>query len=143
MVAVMASAAHANDLVYRYRVQAELPVLRNYDNQPYWRALAECAGIYGVLSNRYEAAGMDRPALTAKDRGVSFLRAADERLQTDRGVGREEARSLTVPAVDAGRQSAGALLRTPPERGYSHEQIIDAMCSQLTDRHAEAARAAR
>jgi hypothetical protein len=140
-----ASAGAGSDLMYHHRPASELPVLKAYHQQPYWRALAECAGIHGELANRYDAAGRADLARAAKDRGVGFLRAANRQLMSDRGLEESAALSLTAPMVDAGRGSGQSLLKTPTASvtAYSHEQIIDAMCSQLADRHARATRGAR
>ena len=145
VVAVPASAGAGSDLMYHHRPAQELPVLRAYHQQPYWRALAECAGIHGELANRYDAAGRGDAARAAKDRGVGFLRAANAQLMSDRGLDESAALSLTAPVVDAGRVSGQSILKasTASVSAYSHEQIIDAMCSQLADRHARATGGAR
>ena len=135
--------AYADDLIYSYRVNQEIAPLKGYDAQPYWRILAECSGVHGVLANRYQARGLEREAVIAKDRGVVFLRGALQQLKLDRGLPQSEALALATPAVDAGREQGAELLKRPSASGYSHEQLIDVLCTQVAERHVRAARHAR
>ena len=128
-----------SDLLYTYRA-VEIASLKGYDNQPYWRVLAQCAGVHGALANRYEAAGRSAEHQSAKARGVQFARTAIERVRIDRGVSEEEARRLAAAEVDVGRDAGRALLSRPPASGYSHEQLVDVLCTQVSERHDKAAR---
>jgi hypothetical protein len=147
---LLACAAHGTatagqDAVYHYRPAKELPTLRAYHQQPYWRGLAECAGMHSVLMRRFETAGEGGAASASRERSVRLLRQANERLRADRGLSEREALDLTAPVVDAGRGSAELLFRTPPPwaGAYSTEQIVDSMCAQLADRDLQAPRNTR
>lgn len=117
-----------------------MPVLKGYDNQPYWRVLAQCAGVHGALANRYEDTGRAQDYQAAKTRGVVFVNAATRRLGADRGLSEADARRLVAEEVDVGRDAGKTLLTGRPASGYSHEQLIDALCTQVSDRHDKAAR---
>lgn len=131
--AVPASAA---DLLYLRR-PADLDVLARYHQQPYWRALGACAGMHGAMVNRYEAEGRVAEGTQAKAQGLSFMRAALRQARADRGLGASEAIDIVTPAVEEGRMLGSALLRRRPG-GYTPEQVVDAMCSQVSARHARA-----
>ena len=145
-LAMLAAAppAAADDLIYRYRPSQHLSVLKAYSQQPYWHMLAECAGIYGALVNRYQATGQPGRADAAKAEGVSFLNLATSRLARDRGIARDEALKLAATKVEAGRASAEQMLSEKlRDRQVSHEQVIELFCSQISDAHASAERFAR
>jgi hypothetical protein len=141
--AALASPAMAqDDLLYTYR-KVEVGPLKGYDNQPYWRVLAQCAGVHGALANRYEDAGRAADYAAAKARGVWFMRAATSRLQADRGASAEDAHRLAAAEVDVGRDAGRVMLSERPASGYTQEQLIDVLCTQVGERHEKAARARR
>jgi hypothetical protein len=131
-----------SDLLYTYR-PVELASLKGYHNQPYWVVLAQCAGVHGALVHRYEGAGRAIDHQSAKARGVQFARLAIQRIRADRGVSEEEARRLVAAEADVGRDAGRVLLSKRPESGYSHEQLIDVLCTQVGERHERAARGRR
>ena len=131
--------AQAGDLIYTYR-PAEIAPLKGYDGQPYWRLLAQCAGVHGAFANRYGASGQTKEQKASMAHGVAFLRMAETQIRRDRGLAETEVRSLTIAAVDEGRDGAEALLAAPTASGYSHAQLADAFCSQITNSHKRAAR---
>jgi hypothetical protein len=140
----VASPAAAGDALYHYRPAEELPVLRSYHRQPYWRALAECAGIHGVMMDRFQAVGQVQAADVSRQYAVSMLHRANQRLQADRGLTDKEALALTAPMVEAGRGSGEALLGADRSgRPHSPEQIAVGMCGQLADRDAQLSRTSR
>ena len=134
-----AGPAAAADLAFKYRTQ-HVEALRGYHNQPYWKVLAECAGIYGSLVGRYEAAGDAPRAQAARRQGVGFANAAMARLRADRGVGPGEALDLIRDEVETGRASSLALLGSGSVQGLRHEQVLDLFCTQVDEAHARAAR---
>ena len=133
------SNAQTGDLSYNYR-PAEIAPLKGYDGQPYWRLLAQCAGVHGTFANRYGAAGQQREAERSKTRGVEFLRLAEAQLRRDRGLAEPEIRLLSVAAVEQGRDGAEAMLAAPTASGYTHAQLADLFCNQISQRHKRAAR---
>ena len=132
------------DAIYHHRPASELPVLRLYHRQPYWRGLAECAGIHGVLMDRFQAAGQVQAADVSRRSAILMLQKANARLRLDRVLDEREALAVSSPAVEAGRASGEALLQ-PRRAGqaFSPEQVALAMCGQLADRDAEFSRAGR
>jgi hypothetical protein len=136
---MFSSAAEAADLLYTYR-PVEVAPLKGYEGQPYWRVLAECAGIHGALANSYQRSARQSDFQAAKARGVHFLQTANQQVRRDRGVTEAEARALTTEAVDAGRAAGAAFLSMRPASSYSHEQLIDLLCTQVSERHARALR---
>ena len=136
---LVAGPAAANDLIYRHRPMQHLSVLKGYNNQPYWRVLSECAGIYGGLANHYQTSG-DRRLDAAKSHGVRFLNAATWRLQRDRGLNPQQALDLAREPVETGRVTVSQLLGQESPRDRSHEQMIEMFCSQVMDAHDSALR---
>lgn len=132
--AVPASAA---DLLYLRR-PAEVEVLARYHQQPYWRVLAACAGMHGAMVTRYRAEGRAAESAQAKAVGLNFMRAALRQARSDRGIEQSAAIDLVTPAVNEGRVLGTALLQRRPG-GYTPEQVVDAMCTQASERHARAA----
>ena len=129
-VLMAAQPAAAADMLYRYK-PTQLSTLRGFNHQPYWALLAECAGIYGSLTNRLQDQG-DPRADAAKAQGVAFFNLANARLTQDRGLTSEQARPLLVERVDAGRASGMQMLSEPPyDRTVNNEQVIDLFCSQV------------
>ena len=141
--ALGAGPASADDLMFRYQPMKHINVLKAYGGTPYWGVLAECAGVYGALVNRYETTGQGALAGAAKAEGVRFLNTATARLQMDRGLAPGEALELTKERVEIGRQSGQQMLSEPPARGLRHEQVIEMFCSQVDQAHRSAARFAR
>ena len=129
----------AGDLLYTYK-PAEIRPLKSYNNQPYWRLLAQCAGLHGALANRYQAAARDADHRAAVSRGVLFLRTAMQRISADRGLPSDAARVLAAEEVEAGRVAGVELLSGRPASGYSHEQLFDLLCTQVATRHEAALR---
>ena len=137
VAAVGATPALSADLTFRYRPD-NAAALRDYDNQPYWRLLSECGGVYGSLSNRYTAAGDAAAAQTAKDQGVRYAQAAMRQLSTDRGVTSSQALDMLTADIGAGRSSGDRLLsRSTGFRG-GHEQLADLFCGQVEQGHRSA-----
>ena len=141
LIAVLAAAspASAADMLYRYK-PSQLSTLRGYNNQPYWAMLAECAGVYGSLTNRFQDTG-DARAGAAKAKGVEFFNLASERITRDRGVSSREAMPLLAARVDAGRAMGAQMLSEKPrDNVVSHEQLIDLFCTQVHGAYASALR---
>lgn len=135
--------AAADDLIYRYS-PFQLEALKAYNRQPYWRPLAECAGIYGALVNHHQTAGRDAAAATARAEGVRFLTVARDRLTSDRGLKPKEATRLTLESVETGRNAGETLLMAKPVvGGVGREQLIELFCSQVDDAHRSALRFTR
>jgi hypothetical protein len=144
LLAAAGPALAGQDAIYHYRPAQELPVLRSYHQQPYWRALAECSGIHGVLMDRLQAGGRTEAANVSRQRAVAMLQRANARLVIDRGVSEAEALTLTTPMVTAGRGSGETLLGMRQSgRTHSPEQLAVSACAQLADRDAEASRRGR
>ena len=139
VLVVAATPAASADLAFKFKPR-NVAALRAYNDRPYYRMLGECAGIYGSLVGRYEAAGARTRADAAKAQGVAFARAATARLRADRGIGDQAALALIREDVESGRASGEALFRQPPPRGLRHEQVLDLFCSQVEEAHASAAR---
>jgi hypothetical protein len=137
VVTAASPAAWSADLLYRYK-PADAQTLSRFDGQPYWRVLATCAGLHGVLSNRAQTGGREADAAAARARGVAFLSAARIQAGADRALTSQAALDLITPAVQEGREQ-GAALVTRPGGGYTPEQVIDAMCAQVSAQHATAA----
>lgn len=136
------SAAVAEDLLYKYKI-TDLAALKGYNRKPYWRVLAECAGLHGALSNKLQSDGHSQGAAISKARGVALLRTSMERLRADRGLAEPEALKLTGEAVDAGREAGVQMVSEPTASGFSHTQLVDLVCTQVEERHARAARFVR
>jgi len=131
--------AVAEDLVYVYRNKHVAP-LRQYNRQPYSKLLAECAGTYGSLVARYEAAGQTARADAAKAQGIAFANKAAAQLAQDRGLNQKDALQLIAADVETGRAAGEGLFRQPPPRDLSHEQVLDLFCSQIDEAYASAKR---
>jgi hypothetical protein len=138
----VAAPAAAADLVFVYR-NKHVDSLKSYNRTPYYKMLAECAGGYGSLVARYDAAGDSGRAAAAKAQGVAFANKATARLSADRGIGERDALELIRADVEAGRAAGEGLFREPANRHLSHEQVLDLFCSQVQDAHDSAARFAR
>ena len=70
--AAASPAASADDLRYRH-AEADGPLLRNFDNEPYWTLLTRCAGLQGAMSRQAETLGMKRRATPLVARGGGFF----------------------------------------------------------------------
>lgn len=128
----------AQDLLYRHR-PVEVQALARYGEQPYWRVLAICAGMHGALVNQYEAQARPAEGSAAKARALAFMGSALRQAQADRGLDRSGALDLVTPAVNEGRVLGSALLQRRTN-GYTAEQLVDVMCTQVSERHAQATR---
>ena len=136
LIVGLTSPVAAADLVYKRR-PAEFDVLARYDGQPYWRVLATCAGMHGAMANAYNQQGRAADGSQAKRHGLAFAQSALRRLQADRGLERAPALDLVTPAVNEGRMIGSTLLQRRSGR-FTPEQVVDATCTQASERHEQA-----
>lgn len=130
------SSAWSADLLYRHR-PADVELLKPFDGQPYWRVLATCAGLHGAVSNQAEADGRAALAAASRARGVAYTSAARAQAGADRSLEASAALDLITPAVQDGRRQGAALIGSRTG-GYAPEQVVDAMCAQVSAQHAAA-----
>lgn len=78
--------------------------------KPLWALNAQCAGVFGAAYQRTLALKGMRRAEADKRTGVGLLNTALSRLQSDRGIAREQAVELVKVEVEAGRAKARQFL---------------------------------
>lgn len=124
-----ASSAQADDRTFA-RTQASL-LTEDYVGQPLWSLLASCAGAKGAahayFTRRARAAEADRSAAE----GARYLELAVARLVADRGLAREAALDVTLPAVEIGRANGVDALAYPGNHQGLKWRAVNTACEEI------------
>ncbi len=127
-----AAGSASRDLVYR----GDSLLTENMREKPYWVLQAHCSGLFGATSNYMAANGETQEADAAKARGVSFFRAAVDRLMHDRKVARDVAIASVAKVVDKGRAEGDAALNQNGVRSGSQWNILRSACLDMDETYA-------
>ena len=102
-----------------------------YVGQPLWSLLAGCAGANGA-AHAYHAQRASQPrAEAAKAAGARYLNLAVDRLVADRGLAREAALEMTLPALEAGRLEGAKALAYPRKHEGLRWLSLKTSCEEI------------
>ena len=104
-----------------------------YAGQPLWSLLASCAGAYGAAHAYYTRRERLPDAEQSKAAGAQFLELAVGRLMTDRGIDRDAALTVTLPAVEAGRANGVDALAYPGKHEGLKWRALDTSCDEIAE----------
>ncbi|HEY0053090.1 MAG TPA: hypothetical protein VGB49_06730 [Caulobacteraceae bacterium] len=129
--------AAAADLIFRPNRQQAEGLLGASAGKAYWVMLAECAGFYGALANREDAAGRPAEADGLKATGVGFWTDAVTRLRADRSLDAAAAAALAEPYVARARTLGEQALQRPvPPSSLQPATAMQSTCTDLRSAYA-------
>lgn len=103
LVAALALAGEAAAADQLFRKTDATPLTDTVIGQPFWTLQAQCAGLFGAMSNYQSQNGRPAEAERSKQIAVGFMTDALTRLQADRGIDRKAAMAIALPQLDVGR----------------------------------------
>ena len=128
--ALLAAPVMAADLTFAKKDSS--PVTEHAIGQPYWMLQAQCAGLFGSMSNFQSARGRTGDADQAKSLGVSFMHDSMARLERDRGLDEHAALAAAGQQVNVGRAHAQQIIALGVD-DHSQWNVERSFCLDVND----------
>ncbi len=129
-VAAIAAPAFAGDLTFSSRDAN--PITNHAVGQPYWVLQAQCAGLFGSMSNYQASRGRAAEAEQAKAQGVAFMKDSLARLRVDRGLEGDNAMAAAGAQVNVGRAHAQQIIAMGTD-DHSQWNVERSFCLDVND----------
>lgn len=133
LVAALACAGQAAAADQLFRKADATPLTDTVIGQPFWVLQAQCAGLFGSMSNFQTLRGKPAEAERAKTMAVGFMNDALDRLQADRGIDRKAAMAIALPQLDAGRAHGREVLGSERTDTLSAWNAERSFCLDIND----------